>query len=73
MLNGIVYKLNITSMIILTLLLLILPVIFYNDKDKYNINDSMYFIGIILLLGLAFNNISTMREKLIYISVSIYL
>ena len=61
MLNGIVYKLNITSMIILTLLLLILPVIFYNDKDKYNINDSMYFIGIILLLGLAFNNISAMR------------
>ena len=66
MLNGIVYKLNITSMIILTLLLLILPVIFYNDKDKYNINDSMYFIGIILLLGLAFNNISTMREVNIY-------
>ena len=59
MLNGIVYKLNITSMIILTLLLLILPVIFYNDKDKYNINDSMYFIGIILLLGLAFNSINS--------------
>ena len=72
MLNGIVYKLNITSMIILTLLLLILPVIFYNDKDKYNINDSMYFIGIILLLGLAFNNISTMREVNIYKCIYIY-
>ena len=73
MLNGIVYKLNITSMIILTLLLLILPVIFYNDKDKYNINDSMYFIGIILLLGLAFNNISTMREVNIYKCIYIFI
>ena len=70
MLNGIVYKLNITSMIILTLLLLILPVIFYNDKDKYNINDS---IGIILLLGLAFNNISTMREVNIYKCIYIFI
>lgn len=73
MLNGIVYKLNITSMIILTLLLLILPVIFYNDKDKYNINDSMYFIGIILLLGLAFNNISAMREVNIYKCIYIFI
>ena len=67
MLNGIVYKLNITSMIILTLLLLILPVIFYNDKDN------MYFIGIILLLGLAFNNISTMREVNIYKCIYIFI
>jgi CDP-diglyceride synthetase len=73
MLNGIVYKLNITTMIILTLLLLILPVIFYNDKDKYNINDSMYFIGIILLLGLAFNSISTMREVNIYKCIYIFI
>ena len=71
--NEKVYKLNITSMIILTLLLLILPVIFYNDKDKYNINDSMYFIGIILLLGLAFNNISTMREVNIYKCIYIFI
>ena len=42
MLNGIVYKLNITSMIILTLLLLILPVIFYNDKDKYILSLILY-------------------------------
>lgn len=50
-----------------------IPVIFYNDKDKYNINDSMYFIGIILLLGLAFNNISTMREVNIYKCIYIFI
>lgn len=72
MLNGLIYKLNITSIIILVLLALILPIIFYNDKDKYNINDSMYFIGIILLLGIAFNNISSMREINIYKCIYIF-
>ena len=73
MLNGLIYKLNIISMIILILLSLILPVIFYNDKDRYNINDSMYFIGIILLLGIAFNNISSMRDTSIYKCIYIFI
>jgi phosphatidate cytidylyltransferase len=33
----------------------------------------MYFIGIILLLGLAFNNISTMREVNIYKCIYIFI
>ena len=73
MLNKIVYRLDTSSILILILLSLILPVIFYNDKDKYNICDSMYFIGITLLLGIAFNNISNMREISIYKCIYIFI
>lgn len=73
MLNKIIYKLDTINILILILLSLILPVIFYNDKDKYNICDSMYFIGIILLLGIAFNNISSMREINIYKCIYIFI
>lgn len=72
-LNSITFKFSITSLIILMILLLILPLLFYNDKKKYNINDSMYFIGIILLLGLAFNNISNMRDSNIYKCIYIFI
>lgn len=73
MLNNLLFKLNITSVIILILLVLIIPVIIYNDKDKYNINDSMYFIGIILLLGISFNNICNMRDINIYKCIYIFI
>lgn len=73
MLNSLIYNLNITSIISFTLLTLVLPVIFYNDKSKYNINDSMYFVGIILLLGMAFSNIVYMREINIYKCIYIFI
>lgn len=55
------------------ILLLLLPIVFYDDKNKYNINDSMYLFGCIFLLGYAFLNIIEMRDislaKCIYIFV----
>lgn len=73
MFNGLIYNLNITSIISFILLILILPIIFYNDKSKYNINDSMYFVGIILLLGMAFSNIVYMREINVYKCIYIFI
>ena len=73
MLYGLIYNLNITSIISFVLLTLVLPIIFYNDKSKYNINDSMYFVGIILLLGMAFSNIVYMREINVYKCIYIFI
>lgn len=73
MLNDLIYNLNITSIISFVLLTLVLPIIFYNDKSKYNINDSMYFVGIILLLGMAFSNIVYMREINVYKCIYIFI
>ena len=49
MFNNLVLKFDNKIVICASLILLILPIIFYDDKDKYNINDSLYLFGIILL------------------------
>lgn len=73
MLNNILLDLDNKIVICIGLILLISPIVFYNDKDKYNINDSMYLFGIIFLIGYAILNIINMRDislaKCIYIFV----
>lgn len=73
MFNNLVLKFDSKIVICASLILLILPIIFYDDKDKYNINDSLYLFGIILFLGYAFLNIIEIRNisivKCIYIFV----
>ena len=48
-------------MLISLLLILTIPVIFYNDNDKYNGNDALFLIGGILLLGVSFSAITYLR------------
>ena len=73
MLNNLFIKLDNKVIMCISLILLILPIIFYNDKDKYNINDSLYLFGIIYFIGYAFLNIIDMMNtditKGIYIFV----
>lgn len=73
MFNNLVLKFDSKIVICVSLILLILPIIFYDDKDKYNINDSLYLFGIIFFLGYAFLNIIEIRNisivKCIYIFV----
>ena len=73
MFNNLVLKFDNKIVICVSLILLILPIIFYDDKDKYNINDSLYLFGIIFFLGYAFLNIIEIRNisivKCIYIFV----
>ena len=62
MFNNLVLKFDNKIVICASLILLILPIIFYDDKDKYNINDSLYLFGIIFFLGYAFLNIIDIRN-----------
>ena len=57
MINNLVLKLDNKVVICISLISLILPIIFYDDKDRYNINDSLYLFGIIYFIGYAFLNI----------------
>lgn len=45
-----------------TLFLLLLPLIFYQDRKKYSINDAMYLIGVLFFLGTAFNLLILVRN-----------
>jgi phosphatidate cytidylyltransferase len=56
-LNGIFYNVNYVIAILVPLLGLTIPIIFYNNSSKYNINDALYMVGIILFLGYSFGTI----------------
>lgn len=55
-------KLTIDIRIIpILLLVLLIPIIFINDDEKYNIKDSMFLIGIIIFLGIGFASFNIIR------------
>jgi phosphatidate cytidylyltransferase len=56
-LNGIFYEVSYAITILLPMLSLSIPIVFYNNSNKYNINDALYMMGIILFLGYSFGTI----------------
>lgn len=55
--NNTFYKLDVNVMILFPLLVLSLPIVFYNDSKLYNITDALYNLGIVYFLGFSFGNI----------------
>ena len=55
--NNIFYKVDFGVIMAFSIFSLTLPIIFYNNSKLYNIVDSLYVIGIVYFLGLAFGNI----------------
>lgn len=72
-LNGVFFKFNTLFTLIFPILSIITPIIFYNDNDKYNMEDSLYLIGITFFLGIAFNIIVYLREIDIALCLYIFL
>ena len=62
MLNNTFYNIDTKVVILLPLLILSLPIVFYNDNKLYNINDSLYVLGIVYFLGFSFENIIYLRD-----------
>lgn len=59
--NHLLFNIEYWVLGILVLALLI-PIVFINDKVKYNSNKAFYLIGNILLLGIAFNTLLIIRN-----------
>lgn len=72
-LNGVFFKFNTLFTLIFPILSIITPIIFYNDDKKYNMEDSLYLIGITFFLGIAFNIIVYLREIDIALCLYIFL
>ena len=49
-------------LIALTLFTLLIPIILYHDVDTYNINDSMFMIGVLFFLGTTFSLVVLIRD-----------
>ena len=72
-LNGVFFKFNTLFTLIFPILSIITPIIFYNDNKKYNMEDSLYLIGITFFLGIAFNIIVYLRDIDIALCLYIFL
>ena len=62
LLNNIFYTVKLNALILLPLILLSMPIVFYNDNQRYNINDCLYILGVVYFLGLSFGNIIYLRD-----------
>ena len=61
-LNKTFYMIDMNITILLPILVLSIPIIFYNDNKLYSINDCLYVLGIVYFLGLSFGNIIFLRD-----------
>jgi phosphatidate cytidylyltransferase len=61
--NNTFYKIDLNVVILIPLLLLSLPIVFYNDNKLYNITDALYSLGIVYFLGFSFGNIIYMADS----------
>lgn len=72
-LNNIFFTIDNNILVILPILALTIPIVFYGDYDTYNINDAFYIIGSIFFLGYSFHNIALMLKIDIYKCILIFL
>lgn len=61
--NNTFYKIDTNIIILLPLMILTLPIVFYNDGKIYSIIDALYNLGIVYFLGLSFGNIIYMGDS----------
>jgi len=73
MLNNIFYEVSLNVLILVPLLCLSLPIVFYNDNKLYNITDALFTIGIVYFIGLSFGNIILMRDVNINMCIFIFI
>ena len=71
--NNTFYKMDTNIVVLIPLLLLSLPIVFYNDSKLYNITDAMYTLGIVYFLGFSFGNIIYMSDTSIVKCVFIFI
>lgn len=71
--NNVYYNINMVSLLIISLLFLTIPIVIYNNSEKYNINDAMYLYGAIIMLGFAFNSLILFRSNNINMCIYIFI
>lgn len=66
MFNNTLYYFNYGILLILVFFCFIIPIVFINDKNRYNINDALYLIGIVIFISSAMASIVYFRNQDIY-------
>ena len=72
-LNEIFFDFNSEVLCLIPMLGLTVPIVFYNDNKRYNIQDAFFIIGAVFFLGFAFHNIIYMAKMDVYRCIFIFL
>lgn len=72
-LNETFFHISNDLVLLIPMLGLTIPIVFYNDSKRYNIQDAFFVMGIVFFLGFAFHNIIYMAKLDIYKCVFIFL
>lgn len=73
LLNNVLYTIDINFTILLPIIGMTLPIVFYNNSKKYNINDALYVLGIIFFLGFSFGTICNLSVTNVYQCIFIFM
>ncbi|MCI6265508.1 MAG: phosphatidate cytidylyltransferase [Erysipelotrichaceae bacterium] len=72
-LNDTFFQLDDDLLLIVPMLGMTIPIVFYNDHKRYNINDAFFVMGVVFFLGFAFHNIIYMAKADVYKCVFTFL
>lgn len=72
-LNKTFFNISEEIILIIPILGLTIPIIFYNDSKKYNINDALYVLGTVFFLGFAFYSIVKLCNSNVYKCIYIFI
>lgn len=72
-LNNAFYDIPDRILYVLPILGLTIPIVFYNDSKRYNISDALFIYGVIMFIGISFNNIIYMNNVDVYKCILIFI
>ena len=72
-LNETFFNLSNEVLFLVPMLGLTIPIVFYNDSKRYNIEDALFIMGVVFFLGFAFHNIIYMANIDVYRCIFIFL
>ena len=72
-LNETFFNINQELLLLVPMLGFTIPIVFYNDSKKYNIEDAFFVMGVVFFLGFAFHNIIYMAKIDVFKCVFIFL
>lgn len=72
-LNDTFFKLDNNLLLLVPMLGFTVPIVFYNDSKRYNIQDAFFIMGVVFFLGFAFHNIIYMAKIDVYKCIFIFL
>ena len=72
-LNETLFTVSNELLLLVPMLGFTIPIVFYNDSKRYNIQDAFFIMGVVFFLGFAFHNIIYMAKIDVYKCIFIFM